>query len=245
LYEALSVLPAVFDLSVDQIVFKVREKQKGTSQYEKLDDHKDFYTVIENGVKLRVNFTDYLDTGLFLDHRDVRALVAQKSRRKSLLNLFCYTATLTAQAAVLGATSSLSIDMSKTYLNWAKYNLVNNGVDESKHRLKQADVLDWLETESESPTQGFDVIFLDPPSFSTSKRMEGTLDIQRDHVVLIEQAMRLLNPGGQLVFSNNLRKFKLDKEALEGISIEDITRKTMPRDFERNSKIHQAWVLMK
>ncbi len=245
LYEALSVLPSVFELATDHIVFKVREKQKGSSQYEKLDENKHFYTVIENGTKLRVNFTDYLDTGLFLDHRDVRAFVAQKSRRKSLLNLFCYTATVTAQAATLGASSSLSIDMSKTYLYWAKHNLMNNGIDESKHRLKQADVLDWLEKESQAPTEGFDVIFLDPPSFSTSKRMEGTLDIQRDHVTLIEQAMRLLNPGGQLVFSNNLRKFKLDKEALDGISIEDITRKTMPRDFERNTKIHQAWVLKK
>ncbi len=245
LYEALSVLPAVFDIPTSQIVFKVREKQKGSSQYEKLDENKQFFTVVENGVKLRVNFTDYLDTGLFLDHRDVRAYVAERSRRKSLLNLFCYTATLTAQAATLGATSSLSIDMSKTYLYWAKHNLMNNGVDESKHLLKQADVLDWLETESENPTQGFDVIFLDPPSFSTSKKMEGTLDIQRDHVTLIQQAMMLLNPGGQLVFSNNLRKFKLDKDALDDLSIEDITRKTMPRDFERNTKIHQAWVLMK
>ena len=245
LYEALSTLPNVFDMTTDHIVFKVREKQKGSSQYEKLDENKHFFTVVENGVKLRVNFTDYLDTGLFLDHRDVRAFVAEKSRRKSLLNLFCYTATVTAQAAALGASSSLSIDMSKTYLSWAKYNLMNNDVDESKHLLKQADVLDWLETESENPTQGFDVIFLDPPSFSTSKRMEGTLDIQRDHVTLIQQAMKLLNPGGKLVFSNNLRKFKLDKDALEDISIEDITRKTMPRDFERNTKIHQAWVLMK
>ena len=245
LYEALSVLPNVFDLSVDNIIFKIREKQKGSSQYEKLDENKQFFTVVENGVKLRVNFTDYLDTGLFLDHRDVRAYVAEKSRRKSLLNLFCYTATLTAQAACLGATSSVSIDMSKTYLYWAKHNLMNNGVDENKHQLKQADVLDWLEKESENPTQGFDVIFLDPPSFSTSKRMEGTLDIQRDHVTLIEQAMCLLNPGGCLVFSNNLRKFKLDREALGEINIEDITRKTMPRDFERNSKIHQAWVLQK
>ncbi|HIE40734.1 MAG TPA: bifunctional 23S rRNA (guanine(2069)-N(7))-methyltransferase RlmK/23S rRNA (guanine(2445)-N(2))-methyltransferase RlmL, partial [Thiomicrorhabdus sp.] len=241
LYEALSVLPNVFDLSVDKIVFKVREKQRGSSQYEKLDENKQFFTVVENGTKLRVNFTDYLDTGLFLDHRDVRAFVAEKSRRKSLLNLFCYTATVTAQAATLGAASSLSIDMSKTYLSWAKYNLINNDLDESKHRLKQADVLDWLENESQSPTEGFDVIFLDPPSFSTSKRMDGTLDIQRDHVTLIEQAMCLLNAGGILIFSNNLRKFKLDTDALAELTIENITRKTMPRDFERNTKIHQAW----
>ncbi|GKT12504.1 MAG: 23S rRNA (guanine2069-N7)-methyltransferase/23S rRNA (guanine2445-N2)-methyltransferase [Thiomicrorhabdus sp.] len=245
LYEALSVLPSVFEIPVDQIVFKVREKQKGSSQYEKLEENKDFCTLVENGVKLRVNFTDYLDTGIFLDHRDVRALVAEKSRRKSMLNLFCYTATLTAQAATLGAASSLSIDMSNTYLSWARENLINNDCDESLHILKQADVLDWLEKESENPTQGFDVIFLDPPSFSTSKRMDGTLDIQRDHVTLIQQAMKLLNPGGELIFSNNLRKFKLDEAALEGCVAENITRKTMPRDFERNTKIHQAWVITK
>ncbi|WP_321326425.1 bifunctional 23S rRNA (guanine(2069)-N(7))-methyltransferase RlmK/23S rRNA (guanine(2445)-N(2))-methyltransferase RlmL [Thiomicrorhabdus sp.] len=247
LHEALAALPNVFpNVPVDQIIFKVRSRQSGTSQYEKLDDSRDFYTVIENGAKIRVNFTDYLDTGLFLDHRDVRALVAQKSVRKTLLNLFCYTATATVEAAVMGAKSSLSVDMSKTYLYWAEHNLMHNEQsikDSAQHKFLQADVLDWLSKESENPKATFDVIFLDPPSFSTSKRMEGTLDIQRDHVALINQTMKLLNPGGTLVFSNNLRKFKLDTEALENLSIENITQKTMPRDFQRNSKIHQAWLI--
>ncbi|NPA72950.1 MAG: bifunctional 23S rRNA (guanine(2069)-N(7))-methyltransferase RlmK/23S rRNA (guanine(2445)-N(2))-methyltransferase RlmL, partial [Gammaproteobacteria bacterium] len=238
LYEALSVLPTVFEMPADRINFKIREKQSGSSQYEKLEENKVFYTIIENGTKLRVNFTDYLDTGVFLDHRDVRALVAQKSQRKTLLNLFCYTATVTAQAANQGAKGSLSLDMSKTYLKWARENLIENGGDESKHLFKQVDVIDWLETESQAPSEGFDVIFLDPPSFSTSKRMDGTLDIQRDHVELIQKTMKLLNPGGELIFSNNFRKFKLDEEALEDVQIENITRKTMPRDFERNTKIH-------
>ncbi|BCN94003.1 ribosomal RNA large subunit methyltransferase K/L [Thiomicrorhabdus immobilis] len=243
LHEALAALPEVFPtVPKEQIVFKVRSRQSGTSQYEKLDDSRDFHTVIENGAKIRVNFTDYLDTGLFLDHRDVRALVAQKSVGKSLLNLFCYTATATVEAAVMGAKSSLSVDMSKTYLYWAEHNLMHNKADTSHHKFKQADVLDWLKTESENPTEKFDVIFLDPPSFSTSKRMEGTLDIQRDHVTLVNQALALLNPNGVLIFSNNLRKFKLDNEAFSNVNIENITQKTMPRDFQRNSKIHQAWL---
>lgn len=243
LHEALAGLPLAFpNIDVEQIVFKVRSRQKGNSQYEKLDESREFYTVVENGCKIRVNFTDYLDTGLFLDHRDVRALVAQKSVRKSLLNLFSYTSTATVEAAVMGAKSSLSIDMSKTYLYWAEHNLRHNDCDLGLHKLKQADVLEWLKQESENPTQTFDVIFLDPPSFSTSKRMEGTLDIQRDHVALINQALRLLNPGGQLIFSNNMRKFKLDTEAFTKVTIENITQKTMPKDFQRNSKIHQAWL---
>lgn len=243
LYEALSVLPSVFELPVSRINFKIREKQSGSAQYEKLDENRTFYTIIENDTKLLVNFTDYLDTGIFLDHRDVRAFVALKSHRKSLLNLFCYTATVTAQAAVHGAKSSLSLDMSKTYINWARENLILNGCDASQHLFKKVDVIDWLDMESQATSQGFDVIFLDPPSFSTSKSMEGTLDIQRDHVDLIQKTMKLLNPGGQLIFSNNFRKFKLDEASLEGVAVENITKQTMPKDFERNTKIHQAWVL--
>ncbi|QCU90750.1 bifunctional 23S rRNA (guanine(2069)-N(7))-methyltransferase RlmK/23S rRNA (guanine(2445)-N(2))-methyltransferase RlmL [Thiomicrorhabdus sediminis] len=246
LHEGLAGLPGVFaEVPVEQIVFKVREKQKGTSQYEKLDENRQFHTLVENGAKLRVNFTDYLDTGLFLDHRDVRALVAQKSRRKSLLNLFCYTATATVEAAVHGAKSSISVDLSKTYLAWGRKNLMLNGFQDAQHELIQADVLEWLRTQSEQPQQTFDVVFLDPPSFSTSKRMEGVLDIQRDHVALIEQAMKLLNPGGELIFSNNLRKFKLDNEALADLLVDNITQQTMPKDFQRNSKIHQVWVIRK
>lgn len=245
LHEAVSVLPGVFGLAADHIIFKIRERQKGTAQYEKLDENKQYFTVMENGVKLRVNFTDYLDTGLFLDHRDVRAYVAKQSRGKRLLNLFCYTASATVQAAAQGATSSLSVDMSNTYLYWAKHNLTINAVDESKHRLLQENVLEWLDLASEMQQGQYDVIFLDPPSFSTSKRMEGTLDIQRDHVELINKTLKLLKAGGELIFSTNLRKFKLDREAFEEYAVTDITRQTMPKDFQRNAKIHQVWSIIK
>lgn len=243
LYEAMAVLPEVFGIAAEKVVYKVRQKQKGASQYEKLEERKDYFTVIENATKVRVNFTDYLDTGLFLDHRDVRALVAKLSQGKRLLNLFCYTATATAEAAVAGAKSSLSVDMSKTYLYWAKHNFMTNNIDLRRHELLQEDVVAWLKNPPKMDP--FDVIFLDPPSFSTSKRMEGVLDIQRDHVELIEQAGALLAPGGTLVFSNNMQKFKLDSAALAGWQIEDITRKTLPEDFKRSPKIHQAWLLRK
>ena len=243
LYEAMAVLPEVFGIAAERVVYKMRQKQKGASQYEKLEERKDYFTIIENNTKVRVNFTDYLDTGLFLDHRDVRALVAKLSKGKDLLNLFCYTATATAQAAVAGANNSLSVDMSKTYLYWAKHNFMTNDIDLRRHELLQEDVVAWLKNPPKMDP--FDVIFLDPPSFSTSKRMEGVLDIQRDHVELIEQAGALLAPGGTLVFSNNMQKFKLDKDALSAWQIEDITRKTLPEDFKRSPKIHQAWLLEK
>lgn len=243
LYEAMSVLPEVTGVRAEHIVFKVRQRQKGTSQYEKLEERKDYFTVLENGAKIRVNFTDYLDTGLFLDHRDVRNLVADLSKGKRLLNLFCYTASATTEAAVRGATSSVSVDMSKTYLYWAKHNFMSNKLDLKRHELLQEDVVAWLKNPPK--LDKFDVIFLDPPSFSSSKRMEGVLDIQRDHVELIQQAAALLKPNGVMVFSNNLQKFKLDRDALSEWNIEDITRKTLPEDFKRSPKIHQAWLLRK
>lgn len=243
LYEAVSVLPEVFEVSAEAIHFKVRERQKGKAQYERLDEQKHYFTFTENQTRLRVNFTDYLDTGVFLDHRSVRQKVAELSRGKSLLNLFCYTATATAEAAVMGCKSSLSIDMSKTYLYWAQHNFMCNDINQKSHQLLQENVLEWLDKQAEQPTKRFDVIFIDPPSFSTSKRMEGTLDIQRDHVDILRKTLQLLSEGGKLIFSNNLRKFKLDSAAFESDwQIEDITMSTLPQDFKRNPKIHQAWI---
>jgi len=246
LYEALSVLPSVFDVPAAKIVFKVRSQQKGLDQYERLDEQKAFYTVVENQTRLRVNFTDYLDTGLFLDHRSVRRKIAQMTTGKRLLNLFCYTASVTAEAAQFGCKSSLSLDMSKTYLYWAKHNFMCNDIDERKHVLQQEDVLKWLETATQNPKDLFDVIFLDPPSFSTSKRMDGTLDSQRDHVDLIRKTLKLLTPQGKLVFSTNLRRFKLNLAdlAFEGV-VENWTKATLPKDFARNPKIHQVWCFSK
>ena len=244
LYEAMSILPSAFDLPADRVVYKVRSQKKGSEQYERLEEQKTFFTVQEGIAKLRVNFTDYLDTGLFLDHREVRQYVAKLSGGKSLLNLFCYTAAATVQAALAGAKSSLSVDMSKTYLYWAKHNYMNNKINQKTHLLKQVDIIEWLKVESVEPTKKFEVIFLDPPSFSTSKRMESTLDIQCDHVEIIKQALCLLTPDGKLIFSNNRKKFKLDIANLEELwDIKDLTSRTMPKDFARNSNIHQVWQL--
>lgn len=245
LHEALSVLPQVFELPAGKIVFKVRERQSGTNQYERMDVSKEYFTVIENDVKLRVNFNDYLDTGLFLDHRDVRLKVAELAKGKSLLNLFCYTASASAIAAAKGAKSSLSVDMSKTYLFWAQNNFWVNKIDDRKHLLERADVIAWLAEQAAEPKQLFDVIFMDPPSFSSSKKMEGVLDIQRDHGWMIRKGMQLLTPNGVMVFSNNLRKFKLDELVQMQFDVQDITQKTMPEDFRRNSKIHQVWLIKK
>ncbi|WP_238843407.1 bifunctional 23S rRNA (guanine(2069)-N(7))-methyltransferase RlmK/23S rRNA (guanine(2445)-N(2))-methyltransferase RlmL [Thiomicrorhabdus xiamenensis] len=244
LNEVMAVLPEVFEIDAAKIIFKVRERQKGTSQYEKIEENQEYFTIAENGTKLRVNFTDYLDTGVFLDHRDVRAKVASLAQGKSLLNLFCYTATATAEAAVAGAKSSLSVDMSKTYLYWAQHNFWANQIDDRKHQLERADVVAWLQEKAKDQSmQKFDVIFMDPPSFSSSKKMEGVLDIQRDHGWLIRQAMALLKPDGVMVFSNNLRKFKLDELVQMQFAVQDVTHETMPQDFKRNSKIHQVWLI--
>jgi len=199
------------------------------------------FTVMEGQAELKINLWDYLDTGLFLDHRPLRLRIADMARGKRFLNLFCYTATATVQAAMGGAKETVSVDMSKTYIKWAEDNFKLNNMDLSRHRLEQADCFKWL---SEC-REGFDVIMLDPPSFSNSKRMEGVLDVQRDHVQMIKRCMELLTPGGTLLFSNNLRSFKLDDEALRAFSVDNISKQTLDVDFKRNQKIHQCWSITK
>jgi len=239
LKEALSALPGTLDLPVANIFLKVREKQKGKSQYERLAERGEFHEVREDGLKLLVNFTDYLDTGLFLDHRLTRRLLGELARGKRFLNLFGYTGVATLHAAV-GARATTTVDMSHTYLDWAQRNLALNGFTGRQHELIQADVFTWLREERD---RRYGLIFLDPPTFSTSKRMHGTLDIQRDHVHLIEAAANLLEPGGELVFSCNFRRFRLDTAALAGFEIEDLTAATIPKDFARNPRIHQCFRL--
>jgi 23S rRNA (guanine2445-N2)-methyltransferase / 23S rRNA (guanine2069-N7)-methyltransferase len=188
-----------------------------------------------------VNFTDYLDTGLFLDHRLTRRMLRELAKDKRFLNLFGYTGAATVHAAV-GARATTTVDMSRTYLDWARRNLALNGFEGQQHELIQADVLVWLEEEAE---RRYELIFLDPPTFSTSKRMQDTLDIQRDHVALIRSAGRLLGPGGTLIFSTNFRRFRLDREGLAEFAIEDISRATLPKDFERNPRIHQCFEIIR
>lgn len=242
LIDTLAAIPAVLDIPPGQVFLKVRRRQKGTAQYEKQSASGRFHQVEEGGLRFWVNFEDYLDTGLFLDHRLTRALIRERARGKSFLNLFAYTGTATVYAASGGATATTTVDLSRTYLDWAERNLTLNGLSGPRHELVQADCLEWLEAAVAGHWR-WDLIFLDPPTFSTSKRMQSTLDIQRDHVPLIRQCLRLLTPGGRLLFSTNHRKFRLDAAALAECHIEDLSRQTLPKDFERNPRIHQGWLI--
>ena len=242
LHEVLVALPAATGISADKIVLKTRQQQKGTKQYQKVSEKKSYISVYENGAKLNVNLTDYLDTGLFLDHRITREMIQQRSKNKDVLNLFAYTGSVSVHAGIGGAKSVTTVDMSNTYINWAKQNVQLNNIA-SANQFIQADCLDWLDTHD----QHYDLIFIDPPSFSNSKRMDTTWDVQRDHIALLDSAFKRLNPGGEIFFSNNLRSFKLDEDALKqrDITFKNISKQTLPEDFKRNPKIHHCWILTK
>jgi 23S rRNA (guanine2445-N2)-methyltransferase / 23S rRNA (guanine2069-N7)-methyltransferase len=235
--EAISVLPEVTGLPASAIYWRTRRPQRGKSQYEAIADLGERVVVEEGGLKFLVNFTDYLDTGLFLDHRRTRARIRELARDRRFLNLFCYTGSATVYAAAGGAKSTTSIDMSRTYLDWARRNMSVNGLT-GRHEFVQEDCLAWL---AEARAERYDLIFLDPPTFSNSKRMDREFDVQRDHVDLIRAALRLLAPGGLLLFSTNFRKFRLDGEALADLEIRDISRSTISRDFERDTRIHHCF----
>ena len=227
----------LFALQPAQLHSKERRKQKGSAQYEKMDQTGEFFEITEGPCLFWVNLDDYLDTGLFLDHRPVRQMIGKLASGKRFLNLFSYTATATVHAAKGGAASSVSVDMSNTYNDWALRNFRSNGLDTRKHTIERADCLEWVRRYRDK----FDLIFLDPPSFSNSTRMEGTLDIQRDHVALLNDTLRLLANDGLLIFSTNRSGFKLDATIEEKYRVENITPKTIDVDFERNAKIHQCW----
>lgn len=235
LNDVLSVVPEVLGIAPDKVVLKQRKRQTGTDQYEKQSTQKLFFQVQEHGCKLRVNLHDYLDTGLFLDHRPVRKKIQDLAQGKDFLNLFCYTASASVHAAVGGARSTTSVDMSATYIQWAMKNLAINGFSDRQHHFIQSDCFAWLKKQRKPQ---FDVIFMDPPTFSNSKRMQSVLDVQRDHVDLIRMAMRLLRKDGVLIFSNNFRKFKLDYAQLAHFEVTEITQETIDPDFKRNSRIH-------
>jgi 23S rRNA (guanine2445-N2)-methyltransferase / 23S rRNA (guanine2069-N7)-methyltransferase len=243
--EALTIIPQVLDIPLAQMVFKIRRRQKGAAQYEKLGTDSGFHEVREGRARFLVNLGDYLDTGLFLDHRITRAMVGEMAEGTRFLNLFAYTCTASVHAALGGARSTTSVDMSNTYLEWGERNLRLNGLGGPQHCFVQADCLAWLEEASEQQRGVYDLVFLDPPTFSNSKRMRGTFDVQRDHVEVIRQVMELLVPDGVLVFSTNFRKFRLDEAALADLSVKDLTRATLPPDFERNPRIHYCWQLQR
>ncbi|MGI1669779.1 MAG: bifunctional 23S rRNA (guanine(2069)-N(7))-methyltransferase RlmK/23S rRNA (guanine(2445)-N(2))-methyltransferase RlmL [Neptuniibacter sp.] len=235
LQDVMNALPVALKIPASKVILKQRLKQQGSKQYEKQSETHRFKEVVEHGCRLLVNLHDYLDTGLFLDHRPIRQRIQQEAAGKDMLNLFCYTGTASVHAAVGGAKSTTSVDMSATYLNWAKRNMDLNGLDNPQHVQVQSDCLKWLRVQRQP---AYDLIFMDPPTFSNSKRMQGVLDVQRDHVDLIEGAMRLLREEGVLYFSNNYRRFKIDHESLSDFVIEEITSKTLDPDFKRNSRIH-------
>lgn len=239
LQEVIYWAPKVLVVDPNKVSLKTRSKQKGANQYQKMSQRRDAMIVNEYGAKLKVNLWDYLDTGLFLDHRKTRQIVAKEAKGKSLLNLFSYTGSVSVQAALHGAESVTTVDMSKTYLEWAKENFELNNLKGHKYPFIQADCLQWLK---ENRSQ-FDVIFIDPPTFSNSKRMENTFDVQRDHIGLIKDALKGLADGGTIIFTNNKRNFKFDLAQAEelGLRIEAMSSKTLDRDFKRNPHIHNSW----
>ena len=241
LLDAVNATLQVTGIETNKLILKVRQKQKGTNQYEKLANKGEYFYVNEYGVKLWVNLTDYLDTGLFLDHRLTRKMLGEMSQGKDFLNLFAYTGSATVHAALGKAKSTTTVDMSNTYLNWAEQNLLLNDIEGKQHKLIQADCLQWLE----KCDRQFDLIFVDPPTFSNSKRMEDSWDVQRDHIKLMTNLKRILRPNGTIVFSNNKRGFKMDFAKLEelGLSAVEISHKTLPLDFERNKQIHNCWLV--
>ena len=241
LLDAVTATLHVTGVETNKLILKVRQKQKGTNQYEKLANKGEYFYVNEYGVQLWVNLTDYLDTGLFLDHRLTRKMIGELAKGKDFLNLFAYTGSATVHAALGGAESTTTIDMSNTYLNWAEQNLILNDIEGKQHKLIQADCLQWLE----KCDRQFDLIFVDPPTFSNSKRMEESWDVQRDHVKLMSNLKRVLSNNGAIVFSNNKRGFKMNLVALEelGLSAVEISHKTLPLDFERNKQIHNCWMI--
>jgi 23S rRNA (guanine2445-N2)-methyltransferase / 23S rRNA (guanine2069-N7)-methyltransferase len=232
---------AVLGIAPNKLVLKTRERQKGKNQYQKMGEKGDFIEVGEYNARLWVNLTDYLDTGLFLDHRIARRMLGQMSKGKDFLNLFSYTGSASVHAGLGGARSTTTVDMSRTYLEWAERNLRLNGLTGRQHRLMQADVLGWLRDTDEQ----FDLIFIDPPTFSNSKRMEDSFDVQRDHLRLMTDLKRLLRKGGSIMFSNNKRGFRMDHDGLAalGLKAQEISQKTLSQDFARNRQIHNCWFI--
>ncbi len=239
LAEALAAVSLVTRIPGERVFLKTRFRRKGNTQYEKLGAMGAFHRVHEGGLSFLVNFRDYLDTGLFLDHRPTRAMIRGLSRDKRFLNLFAYTGAATVYAAAGGASSSVTVDLSNTYTEWARKNFDLNGLSPARNRIVRGDCLEWIKRERGR----YDLIFLDPPTFSRSKAMEGTFDVQRDHAHLLRSTSRLLAPGGTLLFSTNLRTFRIDTASLGALKTLDVTDRTIPRDFARDRRIHSCYLV--
>lgn len=223
----------------ERVFFKRRVRQRGDSQYEPLERRNYTITVEEHGLLFAVNLSDYIDTGLFLDHRDLRLYVAKGIAGKRLLNLFAYTGSFTVYAAAGGASSTVTVDLSNTYLKWARENMELNALIGGEHEFRSGDVLREIDA-LRGEGRRFDTIVLDPPSFSNSKNMDTTFDVQRDHVDLINRCIGLLDTNGRVIFSTNKRRFQFHRQEIAGGEIQKLTKHTMPEDF-RGTNIHQVW----
>jgi 23S rRNA (guanine2445-N2)-methyltransferase / 23S rRNA (guanine2069-N7)-methyltransferase len=235
--QAIRSVKDILGVRSNRLFLKTRERQRGRKQYEKKDNRQKMYEVREGACSYLVNFTDYLDTGLFLDHRPVRGKIYRLAKGKRFLNLFGYTGTATIQAAMGGAAATTTVDLSSTYVHWTRMNLALNGFAELRHRVEKADCMQWLR-ESRAT---FDLIFIDPPTFSNTKKEKRVFDIQRDHVDLINQAMARLESDGLLLFSSNFKRFTLSEEITRLYEVKDISRESVPFDFARNTRIHACW----
>ncbi len=240
--EVLATLPEVTGIARQRIRVRTRRKTRRGQQYVKLGEKARLHVVAEGGLRFQVSFDDYLDTGLFLDHRLTRARLRERCGGARFLNLFAYTGTATIYAAAGGAVSTTSVDLSRTYLEWAQRNLSLNGLAGPRHSMVQADCREWLrDAVRDRGGERYDVIFLDPPTFSNSKRMQGVLDISRDHPALLDACARLLAPKGLIVFSTNAQRFRLEDSLPHRLDVRDISAATLPLDFERNPRIHRCF----
>lgn len=237
--ETVSALCSIFATTSEAIYWRTRTRRTKTLQYEKIGESKEFFTVHEYGVKFKINLLDYLDTGLFLDHRETRRLVASVCNGKRVLNLFAYTCSFSVHAAVAGAAFTKSVDMSNTYTEWGKENFKLNSISLKNNEVVRADCLKFLDHEIRSGIK-YDVIIIDPPTISRSKKMDQMFDIQVDYISLLSKALKLLLKGGVIFFSTNSRKFVFDESYFQSCSIIDISHKTIPLDFH-DPKIHRCW----
>jgi 23S rRNA (cytosine1962-C5)-methyltransferase len=242
--DVLAAVTEVCQVPAEAVYVKLRQRQRGAAQYDKLDSARDEFIVREGGHRFLVNLSDYLDTGLFLDHRETRALVQRLSAGKRVLNLFAYTGSFSVYAAAGGARSTVSMDLSRTYLDWAGRNFAENRLDPRLHVRVRADVMAYLHDPRRVPEAAgpFDLVVLDPPTFSNSKKMTGTLDVLRDHPWMIERALRLLTPDGQLLFSCNHHRFSLRADEAPGAHFEDLSQRTLPRDFH-DQRTHRCYLI--
>jgi 23S rRNA (guanine2445-N2)-methyltransferase / 23S rRNA (guanine2069-N7)-methyltransferase len=233
----LSVVRDVFQIKRDRIFIKQRQRQRGKSQYQRKDGKVRYHQVREGACFFLVNFSNYLDTGLFLDHRPLRMKIAQVAKGKRFLNLFGYTGAATVHAAMGGASATTTVDLSETYLEWARKNLALNGFSLQRHETVRQDCLSWLQESSGE----FDIIFVDPPTFANTKKKNLIFDVQKNHGELIRSAVKRLSGNGMILFSTNYRGFKLEQQLVQELDVVDLSRETIPFDFQRNKSIHSCW----